>query len=146
MALYTIDPKQVRPLESAGTIVRAVTMSGASQLGRTVYFSDDETVSETDALDSAKVSGLIGMIVAGSRHNTAGTVVDGERVTVLLLGPVWLGDAALDISAQAFLADETTSVDGRIADAAGTVTRRIGSPMSSEILFFNGVDQTPPSS
>lgn len=121
-------------------------ISGASQLGRLVYIPSDDTVDETDASDLNKVTGNIGMLVAGSRHSTDGLLVDGETVTVLFWGPVWLGDASLDPTLQYFCADQATGVDGRMADAAGTVTRRIGAPLGDEELFFNGVDVTAPTS
>lgn len=147
MTLTSIDPKKVRPL--AGCITRPFTMSGASQLGRLVYPSADDVVSETDAADSATVDGAVGMIVGGSRHSTDGLVVDGETVSVCFFGPVVVGnqdDAVLDVTANYFAADVASTVKGRIGDAAGSASRRIGNPLTTTILFFNGADISAPAS
>jgi len=128
----TIDPTHVRPL--VGSTVIPKTAGEASDVGTTVYFSDDDTVLETDANDAATVTGRVGMIVAGGRHEPSGAIAEGERVTVLEFGRVSLGpDADLDITKQYFASD----TKGLIGDVAGTVTRRLGAPESSEVFFFN---------
>lgn len=145
MALYTIDPAEVRALE--GCITRNVVLNEASQVGRAVYFVDDHTVAETDGADLNKVIGNIGFIVSGAKHTPGGTVAAQERATVAMIGPVFVGeDAALDLTKAIFLADEDTSVSGLLADTDGTVTRRVGAPLAADTLFWNGVDTSPPTS
>lgn len=136
MANVTIDPKKVRPLLSAN--VRAHDMGEASQLGRWVYVASDGKVYETDAASAAKVSGNLGMIISGGRSHPDGLVAAGERVGVCWFGEVALNNGTLDVTKIYYAADETASVTGLMSDADdGTVTRRLGSPVTADIFFIN---------
>ena len=70
MGNVTIDPTHVRPL--VGSTVIPKTAGEASDVGAIVYFLDDETVMETDADTAGTVTGRVGMIVAGGRHEPSG--------------------------------------------------------------------------
>lgn len=147
MPTVTIDPTKVRPLE--GALTRPQIMAEASQLGRMTYISDDmdnplnkAKVSQSSAAEAASASGAVGMIVAGSRHASSGAVVESEQVTVLYWGPVWVGDADLDVTQTYFLADDA----GLLGDSAGTVTRLVARPLAKEVLFIDGVSLVEPTS
>ncbi len=110
MAILTINPKRVRPL--LGSITSMIELGEASQVGRTVYVAADGKAYETDGADADKVSGQVGMIVAGSRATADGVLIAGERVTALWFGRVALAGASLDETAQYYLADESGGESG----------------------------------
>lgn len=135
MAIVTIDPTKVRPL--VGAITRPFVMAEASQCGRTCYVDSNDQLSEGDADAAATSQGTLVMIVAGSKQNTSGLVASGETVTAVIFGPVAMPGAALDPTSDYYLANTTSTVDGQMGDAAGTVTRRLGRALESEVFFFN---------
>lgn len=132
MANLTINPKHVRPL--VGSTLVPKTAGVAMEVGQLVYFYADDEVRLTDADTAATVTGRVGQIVAGGRHEPTGAIIVGERVTVLEFGRVSYGpDANMDLSKQYFVSNTT----GLMNDVPGTVTRRVGAPESSEVFFFN---------
>lgn len=129
----TVTPKYVKPL--VGSFVRLHTASTALTVGNVVApTGTGDYVEKTDASTNENVQGLIGLVVAGGRREPDGSIIADERVTVLWFGPVELGaDAALDVAKNYFASDTA----GAIADASGTVTRRVGAPLSATCLFWN---------
>lgn len=132
MADIVINPKHVRPLLPSSVIPKTAGFAG--QVGDFVYFSDDDTVEKTDADTAATVAGKIGQIVSAGRHEPSGAFAEGERVGVLTWGRVSYGpDANLDLTKPLFI----SNTPGKAADAAGTNSKRIGSPESSEVFFLD---------
>lgn len=132
MTDVTINPKHIRPL--VGSTVVPKTAGEAMDVGDLCYPTDDETVMQTDADTAATLTGRVFLVVAGGAHDPDGAIAEDERVTVLEFGRVSLGpDADLDVSKQYFASNNK----GKFGDTAGTVTRRVGAPESSEVLFFN---------
>jgi len=135
MATITIDPTKVRPL--FGSITRQFVMGEASQCGRWAIVGSDATLTETDAEEAATSDGTVVLIVAGSKQSTDGAVANGETVTAVAFGPVAMPGADLDPTDDYYLADTTSTVDGLMGDTAGTVTRRCGRALESEVFFVN---------
>jgi hypothetical protein len=134
MGDITINPTLVRAEQGSNVTPR--TMGENGQLGNLVYPTGNDTVMLCDANDSATVDGLIGMIVGGMTNSglprADGTVKSGERVDVVWFGRVEVGEV-LDLTKNYFASNTT----GAVSDTAGAVTRRIGQPESTHVLFFN---------
>lgn len=132
MAKVVVDPKQVRPL--AGAVTRTAIAGATMKNGYVVRFSASNTVVSARANSHANCKGKLGIVVDGSRHNPNGDVISGETVTLVMLGPVFLGNSVdLDESKIHVLGNG----EGDIDDAGGTVTRHLGYPQSNNILWFN---------
>jgi hypothetical protein len=132
MTDVTINPKHVRPL--VGSTVVPKTCGVTATVGDIVYFYGDDEVRKTDADTAGTVTGRVGQIVAGGRHEPSGAIAVGERVTVLEFGRVSYGpDANLDLTKQYYVSNTA----GKMGDVTGTITRRLGAPESSEVFFFN---------
>ena len=135
MAIVTISQTTARPL--IGAITRQFVMAEASQCGRWCYIDSNDQLNETAADEAATSEGTLAFIVSGAKQNTAGTVEAGETVTAVVFGPVAMPGAALDPTSDYYLANTTSTVNGLMADAAGTVTRRTGRALASEVFFVN---------
>jgi hypothetical protein len=132
MTDLTLTVRYVRPL--VGSTVVPKTAGEAMTVGDLVYPFSDDTVKKCDADTFATVNGQVWMVVAGGRHEPDGAIITNERVTCLEFGRVELGPDQSLLDAAHYFASNTA---GKIADAAGTVPRRIGSPESDHVLFFN---------
>lgn len=132
MANVTITPNQIKPL--VGSTVEPRTAAVAMTVGDLVYPSGDDNVNLTDADTAATVSGLVGIIVAGGRHEPSGAIIAGERVTVLWFGRVYLGDSANLDRTKAYFVSNTAA---KLSDTPGTNPRRVGAPETSRIFFWN---------
>lgn len=142
MATLTIDATLVKPL--VGSIISPKVLGAASKVGRVVYVDDVDPnkVYEADADGNATATGQLGIIVGGGLNvlvNDTGVLAAGAQVDVLWFGRLVLG-VTLDPNKQYYLANTTSSVDGLIGDAAGSVSRRLGKPESAKIFFFNPQD------
>ena len=127
-----LNPLHVRPL-SGCTLVPKTFNSASGVVGDWVYF-DNDTVLLTDADIAATVTGLVGMIITGSRHERSGALIQGERVDVAIFGRVAVGsEANLDESKQYFI----SNTPGKLSDTPGTVVRRVGAPESPGVFFIN---------
>lgn len=144
MANVGIYPKEVRAL--AGSITRTVEVGEANvQLGMIIRLNADGKAVRARANSAAGATGKLGIVVsaAGALSDGSGTLANGDTITVVLKGAVFVGKAAaMDETKPHFLSDDP----GRIADAAGTVKRAVGYPLSSQILFFDDTDIEPSSS
>lgn len=98
-----------------------------------------EQATRADASAATSCKGVLGLRLAGSEKSTDGTCDSGEVITVAILGPV-TGLTGLDETKEYFVSDTA----GYGADAAGTVTRSIGWPLSS--TAFNFTPANTPSS
>lgn len=132
MADVVLTPKHVRLL--TGSIpVRKIFNSVGGYVGDWVSF-DDDNCTLTDADTGTTVSGLVGQIVSGSRHDPTGALIQGETVDVVVLGPVSYGpNVTLDETKQYFI----SNTPGKMSDTAGTIVRRCGAPLSSNVFFVN---------
>lgn len=145
MANLTINPVKVRPLDGCKT--RTYVTDEATQRGRvvqpvsvgttTVYGDDVPIAEQANATQASGEKGQLGLVVDGAYHNIAGTVQADEPMTVVLNGPVYLGeDVAMVINTLYFVA----TTDGLITDTKPTHGRAIGYAITDTILFF---DPTP---
>ncbi len=135
MATLTIPPTGVRPL--VGSMVYSGTMAEASQIGRVVVTSSTGWV-EASGNTNVEALGMIGLIVGASNgmNSKTGVVAIGDEVSILLWGPVNLGNVTLALDDQYYLADTTSSVSGLFGNAAGTVSRLLGKPLNATGEFF----------
>lgn len=133
MADLVITPKKIRPL-IGGNLTPSMVANSAMNVGDIVYPSANNVVSLCDADTATTVDGLVGMVVAGNRGDINGAIISGETVTVLWVGRVAVDDGSLDLT-KSYFASNTT---GKLADAAGTTSRRLAYPESTGVLFFNG--------
>ncbi len=133
MANITVTPKYIKP--QVGSITRTHVMTEVSQIGYSVRATGvGDKVAHADASTSPGVIGRIGMIVSGAYADPTGAIAVGEAVDVLWFGPVEMGESAsLDVTKNYFVSDDA----GRIADAAGTVTRRVGAPLTNTLFFWD---------
>jgi len=133
MADLSITPKDVRALE--GAIVTTANAGEAMSVGDLVYLETDGDWNKTDADTGTTLTGTLGIVVAGSGNgglpNSAGTIANGERITVLLFGRVNL-NVTLSAKVQYF----ASNTAGKISNTVGTVTRRIGSAETTDGIFF----------
>lgn len=134
MAILAVPPTNTRPLK--GSIVSPQNMGAASQIGRLIFIDADGLCYETDATNANSVTGLIGLIVGtGQPYRASGIVAIEDRVSVLWFGRVYLG-VTLNPDAQYFAANITSTVKGLIGDVAGSTSRRVGKPESTDGVFF----------
>lgn len=133
MANITVTPKLIKPQQ--GSCTQTHIMTEVSQIGYAVRATGTSNkVAHSDASTGPGAIGRIGMIVSGAYADPTGAIAAGEAVDVLWFGPVELGeDAALDVTKNYFVSDDA----GRIADAAGTVTRRVGAPLTNTLFFWD---------
>lgn len=129
MSDWTVTATAVRPL--LGSVTRPITTAEAMSLGQVGYINGSGTLNIADGSAASTAAGQLAIVVAGAAGNTSGSVASGEVATVLLMGPV-AGFTSLDETKQYFLSDTS----GKGADAAGTVTRALGWPLSSTVFNF----------
>jgi hypothetical protein len=135
MANLTITPKYVRPL--AGAYVSTKRAGEALSVGNLVYVAGDGDLNLCDADTAATMTAQLGLVVAGANASgltsPTGAIANEEYCTVLWFGRVALDPASLDETKQYYVSNTA----GKIADGAGTNTRRVGAPESDTIFFFN---------
>jgi hypothetical protein len=73
---------------------------------------------------------LIGIVVAGHKHNSAGTWEAGEILDVVVVGRVF-GISGLDETKTYYVSDTA----GDMAETHGTVTRVVGWAETADIFF-----------
>lgn len=108
MADVTVTAADVRPL--AGALVRRFTAGGAISMGNLVYIASDGDV---EAADADAAASAIAAGIAVSTPDGGAAAVAGERVDVVMLGPV-AGFASLTPGIHLF----ASTTAGAIADAA----------------------------
>jgi hypothetical protein len=126
MALITRTAADVRPLP--GAFVRRFTAGGSGTLGDSVYINSSEQVVQANA-GAAGTTYAIGIIVSCPNGGT--TFASGDAVDVLLFGPMagFSGMTPHDVLYQSDTA-------GRIADAAGTTSHKVGRALSATVFMF----------
>lgn len=144
MANVTVDYENIRIdlVPGAADTRRAMTMGEAAVIGRAVRIAADGALEQTNATTVPGVSGQIGLIVASARSAYDGVVNEGETVTALLSGPVYLGeDANLDPTKLYYLSGDA----GRITDVKPANARPAGYPLTPTIFNFQPAAELPDS-
>ena len=115
-----------------GAVVKAVNAGGNVRVGNCAYIVSDGDWEEADANVSAITSAGLGIIVA--THDGELTAVDGDGISVVVLGPV-TGFSGLTPGQRVFVSINV----GRIADAApsgaGTWTQCLGYVLDAQTIF-----------
>lgn len=133
MANVTVTATQVRALPQALTRMINAGEAMTTGVGKVVQVEGDGDVAMANATAAAGANGVLGIIVAGERHDKDGDIASGERVTMVVWGPVYLGESAALDETKVYFVGET---DGLITDTAPAHFRAIGYPISSTVLFF----------
>ncbi len=107
---------------------------GSFTVGDAVVFNSSEVWVKADASAASTAKGLVGICVSCGTRRSDGSVVSGDKVDVVVHGRV-AGWSGLNGGTDYYLSDTA----GKIADAAGTVTRFIGQANSTTVLFVNAV-------
>lgn len=126
MADLAITAALVRPLE--GCVIRRFTAGEAMTPGQPVYMSGNDTVSLCDA-SAVATNRCIGLVISNS--NGAVSFAAGERVDVVLFGPVVGFSANLAANTLVYTDDDA----GVLADAAGTKTTIVGVGLNTSTLL-----------
>lgn len=131
MANVTVTAAKVRPLP--GYIAHEATAGEAMTVGMVAQIVGDEEAEMANATTAAGVKGTLGIVAYGSRHAANGAIAAGERVTLVTLGRVYLGeDAALDETKTYYVG----TTDGLISDTPTANSRPIGTPTGATVLNF----------
>lgn len=138
MANVTVDAKNVRPLP--GCTFRHFDMGEAGALGKACQVAADGDLELANATTTGGIAGVLVLPVVGAFHDKDGDLVNGERVSCVLTGPVYLGENAnLDETKTYYVA----ATDGILTDVAPANYRAVGQPVSSTVLFWNPVTTVP---
>lgn len=125
MTNYTPSPTQTRPLDGARTVYWIA--SEASVIGHFMIVNNDDAAGEHPLCVNANATavvdenGLVGLLVSGAEHRVTGVISANEPVTVVIEGPVYLGEIGLTPGATYYLATS----DGLITDTAPTHTHAV---------------------
>jgi hypothetical protein len=117
--------KNVRALD--GAFIQSGEAGGTAEVGDLVYLASDGDWEQSDASASSTAEAR-GIIVATGHGGT--TVSAGDAISVVVFGPV-AGFASLTPGAIGWTSDDA----GKIEDAHGTVTHRVGYVMSAYVFF-----------
>ena len=128
MADITVTAKDVIPLP--GAFVEPYDAGGALTVGDTVYMASDGDVEEANA-SVAGTAYAIGVVVSVPGVG-ATTAVAGDKVAVVTLGPV-TGFSGMTPGDMLYQSDTA----GALADAAGTVSHKVGRARSATTVFVN---------
>lgn len=130
MSAVTVTATKVRPLK--GCLTRMVDAGEAMDVGDLVRIDSDGDVNQCDASTLAGTKGVLGIVVAGHKRADDGSIASGERVTVVLHGPV---------AGFSSLAEQTlhyvSETQGKIDNAKPTFARAVGYPISTTVFYFN---------
>jgi hypothetical protein len=132
MADLTLTPKNIRPL--SGSTVSLHIAGAILTIGDVVYIDSNDEAQRASAANAATVSGQVGVIVACGANRDNGNIQSGEPVTVLWHGRLALTTGTLSPVARYYVSDNP----GKLADAAGSTSRIVGSAEKKDILFFDG--------
>jgi hypothetical protein len=127
MSAITVTAGNVRPLP--GAVVQRYDAGGSISIGDAVYLASDGDVEKAIGT-GAPMHIAIG--VAASTPDGGTTVASGERVDVVVFGPVE-GGASMTIGAQHFVSDTAGAWD----TAVGTKDCRLGYAVTASILFVS---------
>lgn len=125
MSVVTVTSADVRPL--TGATVRRFTAGGSITLGDAVYIASDGDVEAADG-SAIGTTWAVGVAVATPDGGTS--VSSGERVDVVVYGPV-AGFSSLTVGALGYVSDTTGGID----TAAGTKTFILGYNESATVFF-----------
>lgn len=128
MADVVVTARSVKPMP--GTVRRDFVAGGAGNVGDVVYVMNDGRVAPSNAGAAGTVAGTIGIVVsAGSMGATA--FVAGDALSVVLVGAVG-GFSSLVPGTILFASNNA----GKIADAAGTVSKKVGIAISTDKVLM----------
>lgn len=140
MANITVDAKNVRQLPGCLTVLGNA--GEAMEVGKVVQIVADSDWEMANAGSAAGVAGQLGMVVAGALAHALGTIANNERITVVLLGRIFLGEnAALDETKTYYV----SATDGVITDVAPAQYRAVGHAINATTLMFAPVTTVPAS-
>lgn len=134
MTDFTPSPTQTRPL--SGAITRDWTCTAATAIGKLLVLTGDESAGLANATAASGEKGFIGMIVSGALYNVNGTISAGEKVTVVVHGPVAVGDIALVANTNLFVA----TTDGNLTDTKPTHGHQVAVAQKTNVIF---IQQSP---
>lgn len=134
MADITVTAANVRPLAPCN-IADGNPAGEQLTVGQAVVLNSSEQWVVADASSADTSKGNVGIVVAGNkihqRPTTPTVIASGEEVSVLTWGRI-AGFTGLSGEKDYYLSDTA----GKLADAAGTVTRFMGHAEDTNILFI----------
>lgn len=140
MATITVDPKQVRQLPGCITVMGNA--GEAMAVGKVCQIVADSDWEMANAGSAAGVTGQLGIVVAGNLYDPDGDIANNERITLVIWGPVFLGEnAALDETKTYYV----SATDGVIQDVAPAQYRAVGFAKNATTLIFAPVTTVPAS-
>lgn len=130
MANITVTAKNVRPLP--GAVSRRFTAGGSIDVGDSVFVASDGDVEQAQAGTASGSVATFSVGVAVSAPMGGTVAASGDPVDVVLYGPVegFSGMTPGDVLYQ-------SSTLGKVADAAGSVSHKVGKAISATVLFVN---------
>lgn len=130
MANFTPSPTQTRPLATA--VTRDWTALAVSAIGYLQVLTTDNAGTNANATAASGEKGQIGLIVAGAYNNINGTISANEKVTVVVLGPVYVGEIALVAGTLLYVA----TTDGLLTDTKPTNAHPVAVAQSTNTIYF----------
>lgn len=128
MADVAVTARAVKPMP--GTVRRDFVAGAAGNVGDVVYVMNDGKVAPANAAAAGTVAGTVGIVVsAGSMGAIAFAI--GDAVSVVLVGAV--GGFSSLVPGTILFASNTV---GKIADAAGTVSKKVGIAISADKVLM----------
>lgn len=127
MADISVTARSVRPLP--GALVRTFTAGASGNVGDAVYVDSNGRVQPASA-SAAGTALALGVVVSAG---TSGAVAfaSGDAVSVVIVGAV-NGFAGMTPGAKCYLSNTA----GKLADAAGTVTRVVGVALDASTVML----------
>lgn len=130
MADIAFTAAQIRALTEHGAVIRTFDAGGTITVGHIVYMASDGDVEQADGNVDLDVARAIGVAVQGYDGETS--IVAGNPASVCVFGPV-SGFSGMTPGAPVYVSDTV----GRLADAAGTVSRIMGYAETAGIVFVH---------
>ena len=128
MANLDVTTRRISPL--SGAIIRTLIAAEAGSLGDAVLVSGND-LAEPASAAAAGTAVARGVVVSAMRSGLGTeTFAAGDALSVVLVGPV-TGYTGLTAGDDVFLSDTA----GRLADEAGTVTKKMGFVVNAETIF-----------
>ena len=132
MTAVSFTVTKIVPLEPSAVI--AGIAGEAMTPGVVCQKNTSEVWVKADASTQEGCTGLLGLVIAGGKRHSAGTIASGEKISLVVFGRV-AGFASLSEAVDYYLSDTA----GVIADAKGTCFRFLGHAEGEEVFFFNPV-------
>ena len=129
------DPTLVRPLLTS-QVSRGI-LGEDAQIGDTVQIDTNDRAMLSTASTAAGVTGNIGLIVGAgnAKFRTDGQLKADDPITICWQGRVAVNKGDLDTGVELFASD----TPGKLADVAGTNSRKLAAPINKNVIYFNGL-------